>query len=568
MNRCFLSKGRAVNFFTRAGEGFIRIFFNPGKYKQWFRQYLRPPPPRILILGQAKTGTSALFFKIKPCMPPRTLILFEPKDPLEPFKQIPAEQAVLSKVLFPPVSIEEIWKRHNKHIFIIRDPRDRIVSHIFWHAQIYYEDISRIYTLYRLFRMLEEGNRDISIAALYREVFGEKANFKIAHGRIMAIVKEYHPFIYLYDDMLCGNDAALKRYLGREVSSEPEDSSIIRRVTRTKSSGNWRNAFRSCDVTYFKKGTQDFLRFFGYNAEDWETSPSQRLDPEKGSRYFLKLINQEREGKGLARLGLEELDRESNRTSNLKAIICGHERGGTTLLLEIFRRHPSIASGFQGGFLLADRPRDFPGVPPYRENGMPSWKIAPEDLVRICDTESWYDVYERLAKISPVTQGRRSGLIDKTPRYLRFLPEVMRKMPATPVLVVVRDPRAVIGSYLKRNPPQKESLSEEIDRFCIRYRDYWNGYQRAVAQGFSSRILLVRYEELCLKPEEMARRAFDFLDLDFQPGFLKFGATFPAVHGKHVSADYMYEYRQNLSKEHQGAILQRLECAKEWFWNA
>ncbi|GEM_PF-718760 len=525
--------------------------------------------PRILIIGEPKTGTSALFYKIKPCMPSGTLFLFEPKDPLEALEMVPPDQAVLTKIHinhFTDSVLQEIFKRYNKLVCIVRDSRDTIIFQALWRSQVFYQDVSRIYTLYRLLKMLESGSQDVGIAALYREIFSEKHDVKNAKEKIISVVKANNPFLYKYEDMICGNDATLKQYLGMDVPAEPEDHVTIRSVVRTKTSGNWRHWFRPCDAVYFKEGMQDFLRFFGYDADDWEISQAQHINPEHCSGYFLKLIDQNRQDKGLSRISREELEQESKGLSGPKAIICGYEHGGTTLLSEILRRHPSVGSGFEGGFLLANRPADFPGINPYAGMMMCSWKLNREELVKICATDSWYDVYPRLAAVSSLIHEGHAWVIDKTPQYLRSLAEVMRKVPNVPVLLIVRDPRAVIWSYLKRSTVPEGGAQKMIEGFCDRYHSYWQGYQRAVAQGFSSRILVIQYEDLCLRPQEYVQKVCDFLGIDFEERFLNFESTFPNVYGKQVSSDYMFEYREHLSKEHQEMILARLQCSEAWFW--
>ncbi|MBF0122427.1 MAG: sulfotransferase family 2 domain-containing protein [Candidatus Omnitrophica bacterium] len=290
---------------------------------------------RILIVGEYKTGTTALFYKIRPCMPPGTLFLFEPKDPLGDIEKVSPDQAVLTKILFSPGNLDvlgEVFKRHNKHIFIVRDPRDAIISQVLWSSpELHYQDKDKIYKIYHLLKGLEQGDQNMSVSALCKEIFIGNRKTKVIKDAVISVVKAKNPFIYRYEDMVSGEDAALNQYLGMEVAADPEDAKLVRRVSRTKTFGNWRHWFRASDIACFKEGMQDFLRFFSYDAEDWELVHPQRILPEHGSGYFLKLIDGKRKEKGLPLLCREELDSECQGTlkisegiAHAEGEICGN----------------------------------------------------------------------------------------------------------------------------------------------------------------------------------------------------------------------------------------------------
>jgi hypothetical protein len=88
---------------------------------------------KILIIGQPKTGTSALFFKIKNSFPGESKCLFEPQpEEIAAIDVIshPQEIPVLAKVLLLNDGRQwhEYIRRFEKTIFLTRDPRDRLVS--------------------------------------------------------------------------------------------------------------------------------------------------------------------------------------------------------------------------------------------------------------------------------------------------------------------------------------------------------------------------------------------------------------------------------------------------------
>lgn len=67
----------------------------------------------------------------------------------------------------------------------------------------------------------------------------------------------------------------------------------------------------------------------------------------------------------------------------LRAIVCGYEKSGTTLINEILRRHPQLDSGHEVGVLLVETPRQFHSKQPYCSFFRQTWKLSPEQLADI-----------------------------------------------------------------------------------------------------------------------------------------------------------------------------------------
>ena len=212
--------------------------------------------------------------------------------------------------------------------------------------------------------------------------------------------------------------------------------------------------------------------------------------------------------------------------------MCGYERGGTSLIAELLRQHPNLDGGFEGGFLLGKKPGDFPSIAPYRSNVKIGWGITEEELQYACAADSWQGVYRRLREKAGELRDKRVWLFDKTPKYMEILPQVLRKVPDIPCVVVVRDPRAVLWSWAKRSGTDTETwIRKELGASCKRYVRYGKGWQAAIKAGPASRILLIQYEAFCEDPAQWAERLFGFLGLDFNDSFLRFHPRFPNVYG-------------------------------------
>lgn len=245
----------------------------------------------------------------------------------------------------------------------------------------------------------------------------------------------------------------------------------------------------------------------------------------------------------------------------LLCLVCGFERGGTTALSEVLRQAPGVEAGFEGGFLLAPEPSAFPAVEPYYGMALRGWDLALEDMEHICAAPGWPEMYRRLAE--RFRPGESVRVFDKTPRYMEHLPEVLAKVPGVPAVVVVRDPRALFWSWLKR---AGDRPSDWPQAYPSRYRAYAAGYHAARSAGLGERMLLVRHEDLSLRPEEEARRVFSFLGLEFDPAYVSFSPRFRNVRGEGVTSAFVLEYRDHLTPGECEQILAATADYSEWWW--
>ncbi len=248
-------------------------------------------------------------------------------------------------------------------------------------------------------------------------------------------------------------------------------------------------------------------------------------------------------------------------SSVLLCLVCGFERGGTTALSEVLRQAPGIEAGFEGGFLLAPDPASFPSVDPYYGMALRGWNLALEDMEYACSAPGWEEMYRRLAE--RFRPDREVRIFDKTPRYMECLAEVMAKVPGVPVVVVVRDPRALFWSWLKR---AGERPADWLAAYPARYRAYAAGYHAALQAGLGDRLLLVRHEELSLHPAQEVARVFSFLGLDFDPAYLSFSPRFRNVRGEGMTSAFVLEYRDHLTAGECEQILAATAGCADWWW--
>ncbi|TGD74889.1 sulfotransferase [Mangrovimicrobium sediminis] len=252
----------------------------------------------------------------------------------------------------------------------------------------------------------------------------------------------------------------------------------------------------------------------------------------------------------------------------LRAIVCGYEKSGTTLINEILRRHPRLDSGHEVGVLLADSPRQFHGKQPYYAFFKQTWKVTDEQMQEICDTDAWGEFYARARMISPLITDKTVELFDKTPVYMLHLREVLAKVPGIPCVVNVRDPRALMLSWANWSG-HRDAPGEWIEanfEYCEnRFLSYARGYRDALADH-SDRILLNRFEPLCLEPQIQLENIFNFFGLEFSSDYLTFESEH-FVYGTTVSQDYLAPYRQALTPALCQRILQATREFGEWHYH-
>lgn len=176
-----------------------------------------------------------------------------------------------------------------------------------------------------------------------------------------------------------------------------------------------------------------------------------------------------------------------------KLILCGYERGGTTLLSEIFRAN-GYESGFECGALLAASPQEFRRLQPYWDMLPGGWSVSEQvrDQAAQHDFVGFYDTLLRAA--FPCHDG---PFFDKTPKYMEQLALVRARAPlVTKAVVIHRDPRAVFVSMAKRLSPELEpeaGIRRNFSSLTSRYLSYFLG---AISHLQSPDTLFVPFEEL------------------------------------------------------------------------
>jgi hypothetical protein len=129
----------------------------------------------IVIISQAKSASTAVFYTIKQALPDNTHCLFEPRILDDATRQLLSQTdnapCVLAKVLaihppdhFPPAD----YLRFDRQILITRDPRDRQISALLYGmiSSPFINDEARIEKYIDLVRQKEADPKSVSVRDL------------------------------------------------------------------------------------------------------------------------------------------------------------------------------------------------------------------------------------------------------------------------------------------------------------------------------------------------------------------------------------------------------------------
>ncbi|WP_454268228.1 sulfotransferase [Roseovarius sp. MBR-51] len=242
-------------------------------------------------------------------------------------------------------------------------------------------------------------------------------------------------------------------------------------------------------------------------------------------------------------------------------IIAGYERGGTTLLSELFRAN-GYESGLECGVLMAHAPAEFPQIQPYWNNMPKDWNLSAETFYDAIsgDVATFYD---RI--FSAAFPDHSGGYFDKTPKYMDLLGLCLHRAPfARGAVVIHRDPRAVFASMSKRIEPTLDAvqtIEKHFDFFVSRYLSYFCG---CIAHLERPNVLFVPFEELVSREQTWLKVLGHFArGTPFQP--MSARSRFDNVTSETMDLEKVIEFDRLLPQALQTRILEATQLASLFF---
>lgn len=293
--------------------------------------------------------------------------------------------------------------------------------------------------------------------------------------------------------------------------------------------------------------------------------------------------------------------------------VVGYMHSGTTLLLKILGRHPSVFSGeaetkyFECLPLIrhsypdlhdTQKLREFlPFVAAVVQRG---YKIGgihsagpSEATTELVDTvlpeavtKPGRDPHGEMFRIVSDYLTRAAGRtrwLEKTPTHILHVDQIIESVPDALFVEIVRDARDVLASKKTRREIvwQTDRYSPEqkpLKHLEKAYDPLWDSlsWKATVRAGhsartkYSDRFITVRYEDLVKAPEARVKEICDFLGLDFQAQMLEVSSRNSAERGEvkkeGIAADAVGRWRRTLTPA-EAALCQLLVKSDLERWN-
>jgi len=261
-------------------------------------KYQDKKPIKILIAGLPKSGTTALFYRIRNSLVPPFEELFEHTsyDALKLH-----DKNVVAKILIIPKVDFSHFESFDKKVLIVRDPRDRLISQLLYGSafnKFPERPDPEILEFKNILSKKEKDPDSIPLSKIIMNVW--EKDFTARIRKPLDLLREFHIknpdyYVFKYEDLIEGEFSALKDYLGFDISPDQSIAPRFQRVARTKTSGSWKDWFCPEDISLLSPILEDFMKHFDYDFSSWKTKIDKRISPDHCSEYFLKVLNEKRE---------------------------------------------------------------------------------------------------------------------------------------------------------------------------------------------------------------------------------------------------------------------------------
>lgn len=206
-----------------------------------------------------------------------------------------------------------------------------------------------------------------------------------------------------------------------------------------------------------------------------------------------------------------------------RVLIVGCPRSGTTLLQSLLSVHPRINSFPETHFF----PKAFGNHPLKRRFTWPALNVrgllkqltiefGRPDLLSLVSLKPWESEFQKpyLLLLDKVTLDLGKDIwVEKTPRNLHFLDEIMERVPKAKFIHIIRSGEDVVTSLFEvtKNYPQHWYGAWPLEK-CIQR---WN-HDILITQRWCchEKHLVISYENLVDYPEESLQQIWQFLNID------------------------------------------------------
>lgn len=255
---------------------------------------------KVLVLGMAKSGTTAVYTAIRNALGEDTDYLYEPSR-LEEFDLVrnSTRPNVLVKAFFSVVRRTSLdLSIFDKVVLLCRDPRDVAISFVLFNFLMNCRSAECVPEIRDLLRAKEDDPRAVSMRQITERAGAlctRKPEWQRFSGLLAYSVEltRSHPKYHVarYEDFVDGRIEGLSAYLGLPISPQVQVADWVKQVERSKGYGDWKNWFTEEDIPYFQPLFQPYLEYFSYETE-WTLAAQPVVRRELASGYIEKNLKE------------------------------------------------------------------------------------------------------------------------------------------------------------------------------------------------------------------------------------------------------------------------------------
>ena len=258
---------------------------------------------RVIVTGVGKTATTAVGVMLSEAF--KVPYIHEPKNKksIAKFPKTIKKPGAVVKVNIYYIN-DSVFDSFDKKILMLRDPRDRLISNLlFCNYQTWLGDEKRAKRFVEKFRQKEVDPSSVSVRELLESFqpipsFNAQSTLSLNKDTIEFAKKHPDYLWFRYEDFVADRLAGVEDYCGVELSPA-KDVDVGKRfnhVIRSKGTGAWRHWFLPSDVEYFKPYLNEYMDFFNYGPQFWDTVKQEErtIHPENCSLYLKRIINHRR----------------------------------------------------------------------------------------------------------------------------------------------------------------------------------------------------------------------------------------------------------------------------------
>jgi len=264
---------------------------------------------KVLVVGRAKTGTTIIAKTLQNSIENAGFIM-EPKNSNLFLADYP--ESLVVKVIYehwggqPEARLalinNELSLQFDKCILIIRDPRDELISRMFYIVYGYIKQglVTRkhLQPWLEIIREKEKNPELISVQQLMtvlNRLLDIRMNWNLNStfeyfSFVKAEAKKNKGLVLRYEDFITNKLQDVENYLGLTISGERSVGQCSNRVRRSASHNNWKSFFLPSDLEAFKTRHFTEMRAMGYT--DWELAEIPSLNPEHGTVYLERIMDE------------------------------------------------------------------------------------------------------------------------------------------------------------------------------------------------------------------------------------------------------------------------------------